>query len=121
MKRPISAMALCRRSAIEQRVVRILRGEATDDPALPLYQDQFERLRELVRRTGLKIHLPGSAWLGADELKLLSWLAQAQRVVGYTRPFHRDSVLTLTVVHCAGTLNALGIHLPAISLQHAAS
>lgn len=33
----------------------------------------------------------------------------------YTRPFHSDALLTLTIVHCAGTLDALGVRLPPLT------
>lgn len=114
-----TAMALRRRSFAEQRVVRMLRGDPTDDRASFVYEEQFRRLRELAARSGLRVKEPGTAWLGSDELLMISWLAQAQRVLGYTRQFHPDGTLTLTVVHCAGTLNALGIQLPPLTLQHA--
>ncbi len=113
-----TAMALKRRSIAEQRVIRMLRGEPTDDRAQFVYQGQFGRLRDLVEQVGMRVSAPGTVWLGANELLLLSWLAQAQRVLGYTRPFHSDATLNLTVVHCAGTLNALGIQLPSLTLQH---
>lgn len=112
-------MALKRRSFTEQRVIRMLRGDQTDDRALFLYEAQFGRLRDLAHRAGMRVNVPGTTWLGSDELLLLAWLAQAQRVLGYTKSFHRDATLTLTVVHCAGTLNALGIQLPPLTLQHA--
>lgn len=113
-----TAMALRRRTFAEQRVIRMLRGDPTDDRAQFVYEQQFRRLRDLAGRGGLRVNAPGTAWLASDELTLLSWLAQAQRVAGYTRPFHVDGVLTLTVVHCAGTLNALGVQLPPLTLQH---
>ena len=113
-----AAMAVKRRSCIEQRVVRILRGDQTDDRALFVYREQFGRLRDLAHRAGMRINAPGTAWLGDDELMLLACLAQAQRVLGYTRSFHSDATLTLTIVHCAGTLNALGLHMPPLTLQH---
>lgn len=114
-----TAMTLNRRSCTEQRVIRMLRGDQTEDRALFVYQEQFARLRDLAHRVGLHINVPGTAWLGADELLLLAWLAQAQRVAGYTRSFHSDATLRLTIVHCAGTLNALGVQLPPLTLQHA--
>ena len=110
-------MALKRRSFIEQRVIRMLRGDQTDDQALFLYEAQFGRLRDLAHRAGMRVNVPGATWLGRDELSLLAWLAQAQRVLSYTKSFHRDAMLTLTVVHCAGTLNALGIQLPLLPFQ----
>jgi murein tripeptide amidase MpaA len=98
-----------------------VRGDQTDDRALFLYEAQFGRLRDLAHRAGMRVNVPGTSWLGRDELSLLAWLAQAQRVLSYTKSFHRDAMLTLTVVHCAGTLNALGIQLPPLTLQHAST
>ena len=33
-----------------------------------------------------------------------------------TRQFHSDAMLTMTVVHCVGTLDAVGVHLPSLVL-----
>ncbi|MFT3966311.1 MAG: hypothetical protein QM690_10555 [Sphingobium sp.] len=107
-------MALRRRSIMEQRVVRLIRGERPDAmPSVPAMQ--FGRLRDLAVRNALVIHPPGTPFLSVNELTLLGWLALAQRVAGYRRQFHPDAMLTMTVVHCAGTLDALGIHLPPLT------
>ncbi|WP_434405231.1 hypothetical protein [Sphingobium sp. DN12] len=113
-----TAMALKRRSFAEQRVIRMLRGDPTDDRAQFVYNEQFRRLRDLAEHAGMRLNEPGTVWLADHELLLLSWLAQAQRVLGYKRQFHTDATLTLAAVNCAGTLNALGIQFPPITLQH---
>lgn len=113
----VGRLAMRRRSFVEQRVVRMIRGEEEREAAV--HSTQFARLRGLASKNGLVIHSPGRPYLAADELRLLAWLAQAQRVLGYTRPFHPDALLTLTVVHCAGTLDALGIRLPSLAFCHA--
>ncbi|MPT49320.1 MAG: hypothetical protein E2598_13040 [Sphingobium sp.] len=103
-------LVLRRRSGVEQRVVRMMRGD--DNSETDIYIAQFSRLRGLAAKNGLVIQKPGAPYLSMDELSLLGWLAQSQRVLGYTRSFHSDMALTLNIVHCAGTLNAMGIHLP---------
>ena len=109
-------LALRRRSSVEQRVVRLLRGETgAGSDALSISTAQFTRLRELAARNSLVIHRPGTPFLSPSELTLLGWLAQAQRVTGYRRPFHPDAMLTMTIVHCAGTLEALGVRLAPIA------
>ncbi|MGC4250345.1 MAG: hypothetical protein QM605_02460 [Sphingobium sp.] len=108
-------LALRRRSSAEQRVIRLIRGEVGRevDAALVLGA-QFGKLRDLAARNALVIHRPGTPYLSLCEFALLGWLAQAQRVAGYRQSFHPDATLTMTVVHCAGTLDALGVrlHLP---------
>jgi len=105
-------LALRRRSSVEQRVIRLIRGEAGQevDAALVLGA-QFGKLRDLAMRNALVIHSPGTPYLSLNELTLLGWLAQAQRVAAYRQSFHPDAMLTMTVVHCAGTLDALGLRL----------
>ncbi len=105
-------LALRRRSAAEQRVIRLIRGDAGQGPdAAAIPTAQFARLRDLAARNALMIHPPGTGWLSPNELTILGWLAQAQRIAGYRRDFHPDATLTMTVVHCAGTLDALGVRL----------
>jgi len=91
------------------------KGKGTGDGP-PIHAAQFGKLRALATKNGLAVQSPDAPFLSPDELRLLAWLAQAQRVLGYTRLFHPDALLTLTVVHCAGTLDALGVHLPALTL-----
>ncbi len=107
-------LSMRRRTFAEQRALRLIRGEESERTAL--YAGQFGKLRGLAAKNGLAIQSPGCPYLTADELRLLAWLAQAQRVLGYTRAFHQDATLTLTVVHCAGTLDAIGVRLPSLAM-----
>ncbi|RJG55897.1 hypothetical protein D0Z70_07650 [Sphingobium terrigena] len=101
---------LRRRSLVEQRVIHLIRGEAEEGrDAMPAMQ--FARLRDLATRNVLVIHRPGTPYLSPGELTLLGWLALAQRIASYRQSFHPDPSLTMTVVHCAGTLDALGVRL----------
>jgi len=75
-------------------------------------------LRTLATRSALLIQDPGVPFLSLNELNLLAWLAQAQRVASYTRQFHPDPMLTMTIVHCAGTLDAMGIRLPSLAIYN---
>ncbi|MCJ2188826.1 hypothetical protein [Novosphingobium beihaiensis] len=85
---------------------------------MTLHTSQFDKLRSLAARNALVIQEPGVPFLSVSELNLLAWLAQAQRVASYTRQFHPDPMLNMTIVHCAGTLDALGIRLPALSIHN---
>lgn len=112
-------LILRRRSAAEQRVIQMIRGEHADDgDSASLYITQFEKLRWLAARNALVIQKPGTPYLSHNELNMLAWLAQAQRISGYTHRFHPDAMLTLTIVHCAGTLDALGIRLPVLAVYN---
>jgi hypothetical protein len=107
-------MAVHRCSTVDQRVLQMIRGEHDERSREPPSQIQlglFERLRGLATRNGLVIQSPGAPFLSRDELRLLSWLSLAQRVATYARPFHSDSKLTLTIVHCAGILEAMGLRI----------
>lgn len=108
-----------RRSAAEQRVIRMIRGERIeDDGGSAIYVAQFGKLRTLATRSALLIQDPGVPFLSVNELNLLAWLAQAQRVASYTRQFHPDPMLTMTIVHCAGTLDAMGIRLSSLAIYN---
>lgn len=89
----------------------MIRGDNAD-PAQkpPIHAAQFGKLHVLAAKNGLVVQSASAPFLNLDELLLLTSLAQAQRVLGYRRVFHDDAMLTLTIVHCAGTLDALGIH-----------
>ncbi len=114
-----SRLALRRRPSAEQRVIHMLRGDDIPvDGAAPFHAGQFGKLRTLAERHGFTIARPGTPYVTVHELTLLGWLASAQRVQGYSRACHYDAMLAMTVVHCAGTLDALGIRLPALAIQH---
>ncbi|MFT3967242.1 MAG: hypothetical protein QM690_15305 [Sphingobium sp.] len=113
----VTRLALRRRASAEQRAIRMIRGgDAGDGDAMPVHAVQFGRLRALAIKNGLAVQPPASPFVSGDELSLLAWLAQAQRVAGYGEIFHPDAALTLTIAHCAGTLDAIGIRLPPLAL-----
>jgi hypothetical protein len=106
------------RSSAEQHTVRMIRGDVAD-PARkkpPIHAAQFGKLRVQAAKNGRIIQPADAPLLNLDELHLLTSLAQAQRVLGDRRAFHADAMLTLTIVYCAGTFDALGVHLPASTL-----
>ena len=83
-----ASYVLRRRSQREQKVIRIIRGCLGDDTARAEAAAEIiaaggdERgqigitaLCMLLARANIKMRRPGSAWLSADELRLLSWLA----------------------------------------------
>ena len=67
-------LAVRRRAHVEQRVLNLIRG-GHESPSLKLAQDHFVRLRESAERCGMRIQLPTTPFVSADEIKLLGWLA----------------------------------------------
>lgn len=118
-RRGVPAMMVRRRTTAEQRALRMIRGEDDASPVSSLHHAQFGKLRARAERNGFQIQAASVPYLGSDELRLLGWLAEAQRVASYARSFHPDAMLSMMLVHCAGTLDALGIRLPAHAMHRA--
>lgn len=76
MEQRIVPHALRRRSAAEQRVIRIIRGEdMNEDEHASVHVGQFKKLRALAARNALVVQEPGVPFLSNNELNLLAWLA----------------------------------------------
>lgn len=77
----------------------------------------FTHLRRLARRNDLVIREPGARYVDRDELAVLNWLAQAQRVAGL-KPFaHPDEQLRDAVVKCGQILTEIDLRLPVRSAK----
>ncbi|MFA7603365.1 MAG: hypothetical protein WCY29_10190 [Novosphingobium sp.] len=124
-----STLSLRRRGHVERKVLRLIRGDSRAGPAASTMRrtdgrggpdaaptpDQlalFADLRDRATRYGLHIQAPDNSYVGADELRLLGWLAERQRVAGWSSAIHADEALTRAVVRCAAMLTAAGMRLP---------
>lgn len=116
----LRGMTLRRRTLAEQRALHLLRGDTGREAVGTSILQQFGRLRALAEKNGLAIRPDEAAFISVDELRMLGWLARAQRLASYTAAFHGDAMLTMTVVHCAGTLEGLGIRLPQLAINRIA-
>lgn len=131
----MTVLALRRRTHVERKVLALLRGEdETGSAALPnstrpswnkaphapappqvVY---FADLRRMAQGEGLVVRPAGSPYLDPDELRLLSWLAEMQRVATInTLP--NDLGFVVALARCAGMLDGLGLHLSALTLYGA--
>ncbi|MET4898741.1 hypothetical protein RN629_16595 [Sphingomonadaceae bacterium jetA1] len=121
-------LALRNRPDRERRVLSLLRGAALDmvprsrrdGEAVPRAEHLrcFAHLRRVAGEHGLAIQPPGLPYVGNDELRLLSWLAEAQRVTGFaTMP--RQPELRAALLRCAGLLDGMGMRLAPLTLYGA--
>ncbi|WP_232495540.1 hypothetical protein [Novosphingobium kaempferiae] len=109
-----SNRALHRRPRTEQAVLGILRGErkALRSPA---EIQAFDQLGALAGANGIAICDIGTAYLGDGELRLLSWLAAAQRPTKEVVP-PDDVQLYAAIAECASLLLASGMRLYPLTL-----
>ncbi|MCJ2182559.1 hypothetical protein MTR62_07620 [Novosphingobium sp. 1949] len=138
----ITAFMLRRRALREQRVLRILRGLAgtgaaqaeahAEITALGGDLRALHALHALASRLGeaaLEIREPEAQWLSADEVRVLAWLARAQRkllppiapVPGRPSTANAEQAARLTAAICpaAQALCSMGIRLPALAMTNA--
>jgi len=121
----VATLALRRRTAAERKALAMLRGESFAVVAAGVpdrrrrrpassptasHLRQFADLRLLAQRHGLTILPPASPYVGPDELRLLAWLAGAQRTIRPTSVFD-DPTLATAIVRCAGLLGGMGLRL----------
>ncbi len=107
-------LPLSRRPRTERRVITIIRGGHH-----ALISDEmarcFERLRRLAADNDLIISPPGTPYIIASELMLISWLASAQRVVP-ARPMPDNLCLKAIVRRCAQILSDMRLRLSSLTL-----
>ena len=120
--------SVSRRPFVEQKVLAILRGDpsagASDAPAIRnppprLSQDDqrlFDDLRVAIAARNLHIRAAGAPFIHDDELKLLAWLAHAQRLTGDLESVDPDAVFLSLLLDCSHVLDRLGLRLPPRSL-----
>jgi hypothetical protein len=114
-----------RRPAVEQKVLAILRGDGpAQDGRTPQRpprlseRDQalFDALRDQAQAQGLHIRAPGAPFIHDDELRLLAWLAQGQRLSRDLEAVAKDRTFLALILDCSLSLKGLGLQLPARSL-----
>lgn len=121
-------LALRNRPHTERRVLMLLRGAPVpfavthhvrdmSDPT-PAQLRRFADLRRAALAYGLVIQSPEKPYVGKDELRLLAWLAEAQRVAGpHTAPDAPNVRAALAA--CAALLDGMGLRLSALTLYGA--
>lgn len=72
----------------------------------------FAKLRSLARGNGLAIRDPAAQFVDEDELLLLRWIAQSQRVAGLRSPYRLDERLRKIIGDCGEILELAGLRLP---------
>jgi hypothetical protein len=121
--------ALRHRPHAERRVLMLLRGglltaslwsrRINDMPEpTPAQLRRFADLRRVALAYGLAIQPPERPYVGEDELRLLAWLAEAQRIAGPdTAPDAPD--LRAALAACAALLDGMGLRLTPLTLMGA--
>lgn len=128
-----TTLALSRRTYVERKVLSLLRG---GDEGRPLIRSRsyngtttcaesmteadryFGDLRRHVARLGLRVQPPATPYVTEAELMVLSWLAQAQRVAGFSSA-PADAALLSALAGCAGLLDGMGLRLSPLTLYGA--
>ena len=84
----------------------------------PAQLRRFVDLRRAAMACGFAIQSPAMPNVGTDELRLLAWLAEAQRVAGpSTMPDAPE--LAAAILACAGLLDGMGLRLSPLTLYGA--
>lgn len=110
----------------ERRVLFVLRGASLErlprsrqgeTGTLPKAEHLrcFAHLRDLARAQGLSIQPADCRFVHEGELRLLSWLAQAQRVAGFS-DLSAEPDLRAAILRCAGLLDGMGLRLAPFTL-----
>ena len=111
-----TTLPLHRRTRVERRILAILRGGG-DIRVSPDQADAFAGLRRCAAANHLVIAPPDAPYVGVDELKIMSWLADAQRRVSKVGG-PADAALAQIVRRCAGLLNGMGLRLSPLVLYN---
>lgn len=122
-------LALRNRPHAERRALMWLRGDPLTgasrtravreipDPT-PAQLRRFADLRRIAGDHGLAIQSPGMPYVGKDELRLLAWLAEGQRVAGpSTMPDAPE--LAAAIVACAALMDGMNLRLSPLTLYGA--
>lgn len=131
--RSVAMLAVRRRSGVERRALLLLRGsdEAAigcavteirprrDKRALPSTSQAlyFAELRRAATVAGLSIQSPAAPYVNGDELRLLGWIAECQRVSGQSGTMPTEPTLVMMIARCAGMLDALDLRLPSLTFM----
>lgn len=138
MRASPTTMALRRRSAMERRVLMLVRSGGGEEatravtairprrhsrplPPSPRPTHCFAELRNAAKAVGLAIQPIDAPYMTSEELLLLGWLAQAQRVAVPSIDTSRDPALRLAIIRCAALLDAGGLRLSPFTIYAARS
>lgn len=122
--------AMPRRPAVEQKILTIIRAatqriERDDEnggqraPRMSAHAALFEALSREAAARALHIRAPDAPFVHEDELRLLAWLAVAQRMAGIPAPLEQDPSFFDLILDCARQLGELGLKLPPRSMINA--
>jgi len=122
-------LALRSRPLVERRTLMLLRGapltasgqsrRIRDMPEpTPAQVRRFAELRRAAEDYGLAIQPPERPYVGNDEVRLLAWLAEAQRIASPDTAPHTP-VLRTALVACAALLDGMGLRLSPLTLHGA--
>ncbi|GEM_PF-1367315 len=122
---PNAHLSFRRRNVYERKVLRMLRGGMADvirDEAegsgaagpgdADCREAKFERLRMISHLHGLKITDLDAPFVTADELTILRWLAESQRLIGLRSCGIQDPGLRRSLKLCADMMKDAGVVLP---------
>lgn len=132
----INRLVVRRRTEVERYVLTLLRGGEPEADGIAtsgltrargIRRDSrpkparthitaFAALRTAALAGGLSVQPPESPYLGEDELRLLGWLAQAQRLEGLATSGPPQPSLLEALTICAQVLDSLGLRLSPLTL-----
>lgn len=110
----VSTLPVRRRTRTERIVLAYLRGDGRTRRAGDLGL-RFHRLRLIAARAGLEVMAPGCVYVSLGELRLLCWIAAAQRMAS-PDCLPSSRCLGVSVERCAQPLEAASLRLPAMTL-----
>lgn len=111
-----ATLLLNRRTRVERRVLAMVRGEYGETMRVD-HAESFAQLKAVMSSQGLNISAIGTPYLSPDELALLTWIADAQRVAS-TRRMPEDQAMVASIRRCARTLLDMRLRLSALSLYN---
>lgn len=129
MNQPI---LLRRRSHVERRVLLMLRGADSDSASSKCLQrvkrnkigvdavtqltPYFAELRTLTLGLGLRLQPVSASYVSIDEIRIIGWLAERQRVSSFSTLPRRHSDFADALERCSIALDKVGLRLPPITL-----
>lgn len=111
-----TTLPLHRRTRVERRILAILRG-GVDVRVSPDQAESFADLRRCAAANALVIAPPDAPYAAVDELLIISWLADAQRLVSKVGG-PADAALAQSVRRCADILSGMRLRLSPLVLYN---
>lgn len=127
----VTTLALKRRPFVERRALALVRGGGGERDIAqsqssgrrrgavvlpPALAHCFMELRGLALHHGFIILRPEAPFMGADEHRLLAWLASAQRVFDPCAQAHTEPAFRAAIMRCAGLLGDMGLRFSPLTL-----